>query len=194
MKTVSSFKITGWDAKPYGEEGEGPLLSEADVVKRYQGDLDGEGRVRLLMCRASADGPLENAGYIASEQVSGTLGGREGTFVLHHWGIAGAGAPPRTAGHVVPGSGTGELAGLSGTMEIHVDEDGKHTLALEYEIGHTPLERSTRRLDGIWMKRVIAVDWSGAKSGARLSQDLTELIEGKKLVARRNREDCRQLA
>ena len=75
MKIVSSFEITGWDATPYGEEGEGPLLSEAHVVKRYQGDLDGEGRVRLLMCRASADGPLENAGYIASEQVSGTLGG-----------------------------------------------------------------------------------------------------------------------
>ena len=135
MKTVSSFEITGWDAVPDADEGEGPFLSEARVVKRYQGDLDGEGRVRLLMCRASADGPLENAGYIASEQVSGMLGGREGTFVLHHWGIAEAGAPPSTAGHVVPGSGTGELAGLSGTMEIHVDGDGKHTLTLDYEIG-----------------------------------------------------------
>ena len=134
MKIVSDFEVTGWDALPYGEEGVGPLLSEARVVKRYCGDLEGEGRVRLLMCRASADGPLENAGYIASEVVSGTLGGREGTFVLHHWGIAGAGAPPRTAGHVVPGSGTGGLAGLSGTMEIHVDADGGHTLTLEYEI------------------------------------------------------------
>ena len=134
MKTVSSFEITGWDAVPDADEGEGPFLSEARVSKRYQGDLDGEGRVRLLMCRASADGPLENAGYIASEQVSGTLGGREGTFVLHHWGVAEAGAPPRTDGHVVPGSGTGELTGLSGTMEIHVDADGTHTLALDYRI------------------------------------------------------------
>ena len=45
-----------------------------------------------------------------------------------------AGALPRTAGHVVPGSGTGELASLSGTMEIHVDADGKHTLALDYQV------------------------------------------------------------
>ena len=132
MKTVSSFEVTGWDTRD--EEGERPLLSEAIVDKRYHGDLDGEGRVRLLMCRASADGPLENAGYIAMEQVSGTLGGRKGTFVFHHWGIAEAGAPPRTGGHVVPGSGTGELAGMSGTMEIHVDGDGGHTLALDYEI------------------------------------------------------------
>ena len=134
MKTVSSFEINAWDAVPDADEGEGPFLSEARVVKRYKGDLDAEGRVRLLMCRASAEGPLENAGYIASEQVSGTLGGREGTFVLHHWGIAEAGAPPSTGGHVVPGSGTGGLAGLSGTVEIHVDEDGKHTLALDYQI------------------------------------------------------------
>lgn len=134
MKIVSSFEVTGWDALPHAEECEGPLLSEARVVKRYRGDLDGEGRVRLLMCRASADGPPENAGYVASERVSGTLGGRGGTFVLHHWGIAEAGVPPRTGGHVVPGSGTGELAGLSGTMEICVDAEGGHTLTLEYEI------------------------------------------------------------
>ena len=134
MKIVSGFEVTRWDTVPYGEESEAPLLSEARVVKRYRGDLDGEGRVRLLMCGASATGPPEDAGYIASEQVRGTLGGRTGTFVLHHWGIAEAGAPPRTGGHVVPGSGTGELAGLSGTMEIHVDADGTHTLALDYRI------------------------------------------------------------
>lgn len=134
MKIVSRFEVTGWDAAPYGEEGEGPLLSEAQVVKRYRGDLDAEGRARVLMCRAGADGPLANAGYIASEQVAGSLAGREGTFVLQHWGIAEEGAPPSTAGHVVPGSGTGDLAGLSGTVEIAVDEDGTHTLALDYRI------------------------------------------------------------
>lgn len=134
MKIVSRFEVTSWDATPYGEQGEGPLLSEAQVVKRYRGDLDAEGRARVLMCRASAEGPLANAGYIASEQVSGSLRGREGTFVLQHWGIAEGGAPPHTAGHVVPGSGTGDLAGLSGTMEITVDADGTHTLALEYSI------------------------------------------------------------
>ena len=133
-KIVSRFEVTGWDAEPYGESGDGPLLSEAQVVKRYHGNLDAEGRARVLMCRASADGPLANAGYIASEQVTGSLDGREGTFVMQHWGIAEEGAPPRTAGHVVPGSGTGDLAGLSGTLEIAVGEDGTHTLSLEYRI------------------------------------------------------------
>ena len=135
MRAVSNFKVTGWEELPYGEESAGPHLGEALVAKHYQGDLVGEGRARLLMCRASTEGPLQDAGYIVSEQVTGSLGGREGSFVLHHWGIAEAGQPPRTAGHVVPGSGTGELAGLSGTMEIRVDADGTHTLALDYEIG-----------------------------------------------------------
>ena len=133
-RIVSRFEVTNWDATPYGEQGEGPLLSEAKVVKRYHGDLDAEGRARVLICRASADGPLANAGYIASERVSGSLDGRKGTFVLQHWGLAEEGAPPSTAGHVVPGSGTGDLVGLSGTMEITVDADGTHTLSLDYRI------------------------------------------------------------
>ena len=135
VKATSRFKVTGWEDTAYGEEGDGPHLSEALVLKEYHGDLEGTGRARLLMCRASTEGPLQDAGYIASERVSGRLAGREGTFVLQHWGVAAAGSVPWTAGHVVPGSGTGELAGLSGTMEIRVDADGKHTLALEYQIG-----------------------------------------------------------
>lgn len=135
MKATSEFKVTGWDETPYGKEGRRPHLFEALVLKEYRGDLEGKGRARLLMCRASLEGLLQDAGYIAAERVSGRLAGREGTFVLHHWGIAAAGSAPRTAGQVVPGSGTGGLAGLSGTMEIRVDADGKHTLALEYRIG-----------------------------------------------------------
>jgi len=107
------------------------------VVFFRHGDVDVDnldGLNRQPFNDQNPDGPLENAGYVASEEVSGTLAGRAGTFVLQHWGVAGRGAPPRTAGHVVPGSGTGELSGLSGTMEIHVDAGGAHTLALDFEI------------------------------------------------------------
>ncbi len=138
VKATARFDVTGWDETPYGEEGDGPHLSEALVLKEYRGDLEGAARARVLMCRAGREGPLQDAGYIASERVAGRLAGRDGTFVLQHWGIAAAGSPPRTAGHVVPGSGTGELAGLSGTMEIGVDADGRHTLELEYRIDQRP--------------------------------------------------------
>lgn len=129
---VAEFDVTGWDQTPYGAEGDGPSLGEALVLKSYRGELEGEGRARLLMCRADPASNSENAGYVASEQVTGRLAGREGTFVLQHWGVAEEGKPPRTAGHVVPGSGTGELTGLTGTMEISVAPDGTHTLALDF--------------------------------------------------------------
>ncbi len=112
----------------------GPHLSAARVTKEYSGELEGTGQARLLMCRASLEGPLRNAGYIVSEVVVGRLAGRVGSFVLHHWGVAPEASPPWTAGHVVPGSGTGELAGLTGTMEIRVDGDGTHTLTMDYEL------------------------------------------------------------
>ncbi|MCY3546762.1 MAG: DUF3224 domain-containing protein [Gemmatimonadetes bacterium] len=133
-RIVSAFEVTGWEETPYGEEGEGPSLGEALVLKSYTGELEGVGRARLLMCRADPASNSENAGYVASERVEGRLAGKRGTFVLQHWGVVADGTPPRTAGHVVPGSGTDELAGLTGTMEIAVAEDGTHTLALDYEL------------------------------------------------------------
>ena len=144
MKAIARFKVTGWDEEPWALQSaeadddaatEGPHLSAVRVRKEYEGDLEGVGHARLLMCRAHREGPLRNAGYIVSEKFRGRLAGRAGGFVLHHWGVAPEASPPWTAGHVVPGSGTGDLAGLLGSMEIRVDDDGTHTLVLEYEIG-----------------------------------------------------------
>lgn len=133
-RAQSTFQVTRWAPVPGDEPTEGPALGEAVVTKRYEGDLDGEGRARLLTCQADPDDRSAGAGYVASEQVAGTLGDREGTFVVQHWGVVSPGKAPWTAGHVVPGSGTGALAGLSGQMEIAVAADGTHTLVLDYEI------------------------------------------------------------
>ena len=134
VRAVSSFEVTGWDQTPYGGEGEGPSLSRATVRKAFSGDLDAESTAELLMCQVDPSALDAGAGYVASEIVVGRLGGREGTFVMQHWGLAGGGLPNRTAGHVIPGSGTGELAGLSGEIEISVDTDGTHTITIDYEL------------------------------------------------------------
>jgi hypothetical protein len=67
----------------------------------------------------AADG---SAGYVAIERVTGTLDGRNGSFVLQHNGILDRGTPSLTV-TVVPDTGTGELTGLSGTMEIEAEQD-----------------------------------------------------------------------
>jgi hypothetical protein len=73
-----------------------------------------------------------SAGYVAMEQVTGTLNGRHGAFALQHSGTMTRGAPQLSV-TVVPDSGTGELVGLSGKMMINI-VDGKHLYELDYKI------------------------------------------------------------
>jgi hypothetical protein len=81
----------------------------------------------------SAMTPVEgSAGYVAIEQVNGTLHGKQGTFVLQHFGITNA-AGSRLVLEVVPDSGTGELANLTGKMMIQ-NQDGKHTYQFDYSL------------------------------------------------------------
>ena len=73
-----------------------------------------------------------SAGYVAMEQVSGTLAGRSGTFTLQHTGTMNRGTPQLLV-TVVPDSGTDQLEGLSGRMEINITE-GKHLYDFEYTL------------------------------------------------------------
>lgn len=134
IRVTAAFDVTGWESAPYEADVPGPRLDRVLVRKRFRGELEGESNGQLLMCQA-VPGRLEaGAGYIVAERFIGRLGGRSGSFVMHHWGVSGDGRPPRTGGHVVPGSGTGELAGLTGTLEIAVGKEG-HRLVLDYELG-----------------------------------------------------------
>ena len=81
----------------------------------------------------SALTPTEgSAGYVAIEQVSGSLHGKKGSFVLQHFGISEA-EGQRLILEVVPDSGTGKLVGLSGKMAILI-EDGQHFYEFEYSL------------------------------------------------------------
>jgi hypothetical protein len=72
------------------------------------------------------------AGYVAIEVVTGTLGGKHGSFALQHFATMDA-AGPKMQVIVVPGSGTGELKGLAGTFIIRI-EDGKHFYDFDYTL------------------------------------------------------------
>ena len=134
MRAVSSFEVTDWDQAPYGNQDAGPALSRATVKKAFSGDLAGESTAELLMCQADPSDLDAGAGYVASEVVTGRLGGHAGSFVVQHWGLAGGALGNRTGGHIVPGTGTDELAGLSGRVEISVAADGAHSITIDYEL------------------------------------------------------------
>ena len=81
---------------------------------------------------SAGTGAQGSAGYVALERVTGTLQGRQGTFVLQHSGTMNRGES-RLNVTVVPDSGTDELAGLPG-MTIEVS-GGEHGYVLEYTLG-----------------------------------------------------------
>ena len=105
-------------------------LGRLALDKTFHGDLEATSQGEMLAARTSVE---HSAGYVALEQVSGTLHGRSGSFVLQHSGTMNRGAPQLVI-TVVPDSGTGELVGLSGAMTIE-NVDGQHSYTLAYELG-----------------------------------------------------------
>jgi hypothetical protein len=108
-------------------------LGRMSLDKQYHGDLEATAKGEMLYAGGPAKG---SGGYVAIEQVSGTLQGRSGSFVLQHSGMM---TPEGThlAVTVVPDSGTGQLAGLTGTLTIKI-EKGQHFYELDYGLPETP--------------------------------------------------------
>ena len=112
---------------PAGHDGN--ELSRMSLDKTFSGDLVGKGLGEMLAARATVP---TSASYVAIERVSGTLEGKEGTFVLVHRGVM-HGDSRALEVQVSPGSGTGALTGIAGTLDIRI-EGGKHFYDLAYTL------------------------------------------------------------
>jgi hypothetical protein len=113
---------------PQAPEGDSPI-GRMLLDKQFHGDLEALSKGQMLAASTAVQG---SAGYVALEQVNGTLQGRQGTFVLQHNGLMDRGKP-QLAIIVVPDSGTGQLEGLVGRMDIQIEE-GRHSYELEYTL------------------------------------------------------------
>ena len=115
--------------EPAPPEVAGITLGRLLLDKRYEGDLQATAQGQMLSALTSTKG---SAGYVAIEQVTGTLAGRSGSFVLQHSGLMDRGTPQLSV-TVVPDSGTGELAGLTGRLAIRINEAG-HFYDFDYSL------------------------------------------------------------
>jgi len=110
-RTRASAVITVRKYEPaaYDQPAEGPALTRIHVEESFAGDISGAGVVEFLQA-ARADG---SASFVGIERVTGSVGGRAGTFLLQD---AGTVRDNIVSGDwfVIPGSGTGQLAGLRG--------------------------------------------------------------------------------
>jgi hypothetical protein len=114
---------------PQPADAEGVAVGRLLLDKQFHGDLEATSKGQMLAVRT---GVANSAGYVAMEQVRGTLLGRTGTFALQHSGTMNRGEQDLLI-TVVPDSGTGELAGLTGTMTIII-EGGKHQYDFEFSL------------------------------------------------------------
>jgi hypothetical protein len=124
MMFTQAFEITKWDQSTY-DDADGLELGRARVEKNFAGgELAGTSSAELLMVGTEA-GP---AAYTAVERFTGTLAGREGSFVMVHGASADQTSSP---GKIV--AAVGDLAGLTGTVVYEHDDKGPR-LTLDYEL------------------------------------------------------------
>ena len=108
---------------------DGQTWGRQTISKIFHGGLEGSSRGEMLAAGTAVKG---SAGYVALEQVSATLEGRQGSFFLQHFGLMNKGAPTLTVS-VIPDSATGELTGLQGTMTIDIS-GGQHRYTVTYTL------------------------------------------------------------
>ena len=130
MNVSGEFQVKLQPLDFYAKGQDGIQPGRMSIDKIYTGLLDATSQGEMLSVRTPVQG---SAGYVALEQVVGTLSGRQGSFVLQHYGLM-AGGDSELRLQVVPDSATGELKGLTGTMAIHINQ-GKHSYDFEFEFG-----------------------------------------------------------
>jgi len=113
------------------DQGADMPVGRMSIDKQFQGDLDGTSKGQMLM--ASSSSVKNSAGYVAIEQVTGTLNGRRGSFYLQHNATMTRGVGELSI-IVIPDSGTDDLVGLKGMLNIIIAE-GKHSYEFEYTLG-----------------------------------------------------------
>jgi Protein of unknown function (DUF3224) len=127
LKASAPFTNDRYDEEPYGEA-EGTELSHIHISRSFSGDLEGASIAELLIAKSEGGG-----GYVGHDRITGMLQGKSGGFVFQHSGLMGPEGVTNT-GTIVPGTGTGDLAGITGDGTMLADEQGNHTLTLDYEL------------------------------------------------------------
>lgn len=129
MQITGTFDVILDPKAIHGTHNSANELARLTIDKTFHGALSATSQGEMLSARSAKAG---SAGYVALEQVTGTLHGRHGSFVLMHYGQMANGQDSLLL-EVVPDSGTQDLVGLNGKMKIRI-EDGQHFYDFDYEV------------------------------------------------------------
>jgi hypothetical protein len=125
-KATGTFSVK-LELQPASPQADAAVIGRRSLEKSFQGDLEAGSSGEMLSVMTAVDGSMA---YVALEKVTGTLAGKQGSFILQHASQMVRGQPFQYI-RVVPDSGTDELLGLDGEMRIDV-RDGEHFYVFEY--------------------------------------------------------------
>ncbi|CAN5590587.1 DUF3224 domain-containing protein [soil metagenome] len=129
MKFTSTFEIKSWDVAADGGVAELADIGRATIRKAFAGELEGTSVGYGLLLQT----PEQTGGYVVIERVSAQADGREGSFVIQHYGIRDAEGGGPWYGDVIPGTGTEGFEGVTGTFTID-HGDGKASFVWELDL------------------------------------------------------------
>jgi hypothetical protein len=131
QRAVGTFTV---QMKPQGEtaavpEGVTPL-GRMSLDKIFSGDMAGRSEGEMLTAVSPMAG---SAGYVAIERFTGSVHGRDGSFVMQHSGTMSRQHEQQLSITVVPDSGSGALQGIEGRFLLKI-ENGQHHYELQYTL------------------------------------------------------------
>lgn len=107
------FTTMSWEEPQPGEDEKGPRVVHVHTTTSFEGVITGTSDAHYVLFYGGGAEGWGNGHYHGYEQVSGTVAGRSGTFVLAHDGGF-SGTTVKATWTVVPGSATDGLTGLRG--------------------------------------------------------------------------------
>src|SRR5688572_25464733 len=122
-----SFDVTLAPQEPLDKE-----VNRIRFDKQFHGDLVGTSHGEMFPSETGVKG---SAGYVGRERITGTLHGKQGSFIVQHLGTMGGGAFALRI-EIVPDSGTDQLVGLTGSLKIIIEPGGKHFYEIDYELAN----------------------------------------------------------
>jgi hypothetical protein len=124
---VGKISVRKYEPAGYDVSADGPTLVRIHVEEDFSGDIVGSGVAEFLQTAPSE----AEASFVGVERVTGSLGGRSGSFVFQDQGTLQDGVVSGTW-FVVPGSGTGGLRGLRGEGGFRADLGQGADVTLDY--------------------------------------------------------------
>jgi hypothetical protein len=128
-KASGAFEVLTAAEDPIDELGGGIKRTHASGTQAFSGDIEGDGSIHWLMLYRGDT----TAHLVGLQRITGSVGGRRGSFVIAAVGDH-DGAASQFAWTVVRGSGTGDLAGIAGTGRMVAPGGRTGSYELEYQI------------------------------------------------------------